>query len=651
MKVTYITLSTGYLTFSKREAGGCQGGVALKERALCGLQKFLNLPRYFLSVLGAALAAILVAFASLHPAINLTQTRIGDYVLYEVDIYELAKTYSTTSGSFTVLGVSVKVNFTYPRLLVNDELFTFSYKVVVGNAPQGWQINVTDVTLAGDCVPAVTQKINKVLEGWGQLSGGFTVVPIIKLDPGYTSTLCDPEIRVRYQAVFGQNRETQSLFVRAYPKAKSKELPLRLSLDVSSANVGIRVKNLQNGDISITAIKYCDSYPDSPDKLIGCFWRETSLSDIVVKPGEERLIPLRDFKLENREGYIAFVLQYLHAGGRAENWLVLRVSREQAAGGVGTATQTKTLPQTQAKTLTARTDETKPVTGPVIPDILSSIVSFIFLSLSFPLAIGMFILNNFWSLVALIIGVVVVSRIYSVLKRTKPAQMPGLQRVSLPTGSSELMKVELPESRKLQTPSGLSERIYATLGWLYQAREYYFELKDRRNAVFSLYEAVNGTLNLLLEAEGLQSRNAEGTDSEIALREKVRLLVSRGWISPMTSGIFARLQFLRKLAAHPNSGILLRMASVEEVGNLHRFFDIYILDTIKRLWNLIPPGAVTAKPQKGTELGNAFPLGKHVVVELNGELSCTKCGKKAPISEPDKLAGAPCVQQPWGLCE
>jgi hypothetical protein len=91
-------------------------------------------------VLGAALFTILVAFASLYPAMNPTQTRIGDYVLYEVDIYELAKTYSTTSRSFTVLGVSVKVNFTYPRLLVNDEQFTFSYKVVVGNAPQGWQI-------------------------------------------------------------------------------------------------------------------------------------------------------------------------------------------------------------------------------------------------------------------------------------------------------------------------------------------------------------------------------------------------------------------------------------------------------------------------------------------------------------------------------
>jgi hypothetical protein len=595
-------------------------------------------------VLGAALFTILVAFASLYPAMNPTQTRIGDYVLYEVDIYELAKTYSTTSRSFTVLGVSVKVNFTYPRLLVNDEQFTFSYKVVVGNAPQGWQINVTDVTLAGDCVPDVTQKSNKVLKDGGQLFGGFAVVPIIKLDPGYTSTLCDPKIRIRYQAVFGQNRETQSLFVSANPKAKSKELPLRLILDVSGANVGVRVKNLQNGDISITAIKYCDRYPDSPDKLIGCSWRETSLSDIVVKPGEERLIPLRGFKLENREGYIAFVLQYLYAGGKAENWLVLRLSREPAAGGVGTVTQTKTPTPTQVRTLTTLAEGTKPVSGPPIPpDILL-----------LPLRIVLFVIDNFGLLVALLTGFVVLAVIYSVSvlkeRRIKPAGTLRPQQPP-PTGSDQLTKVEPPESRKLKTPAGLSERIYATLGWLYQARECYFELKDRRNAVFSLYEAVNGTLNLLLEAEGLQSRNAEGTDSEIALREKVRLLVSRGWISPMTSGIFARLQFLRKLTAHPNSEILLRIASVEEVGNLHRFFDIYILDTIKRLWNLIPPGAVTAKPQEGTELGNAFPLGKHVVVELNGELSCTKCGKKAPISEPDKLAGAPCVQQPWGLCE
>jgi hypothetical protein len=569
-----------------------------------------------------------------------------------VDIYELAKTYSTTSGSFTVLGVLVKVNFTYPRLLINDEQFTFSYKVVVGNAPQGWQINVTDVTLAGDCVPDVTQKINKVLKGWGQLFGGFTVVPIIKLDPGYTSTLCDPEIRVRYEAVFGQNRETRSLFVRAYPKAKSKDLPLRLSLDVSSTNVGVRVKNLQNGDISITAIKYCDWYPDSPDELIGCSWRETSLSDIVVKPGEERLIPLRGFKLENREGYIAFVLQYLYAGGKAENWLVLRVSREPAAGGVGTVTQTKTLTQTQAKTLTTRVVETKSAPGPVIPDILSSILSFILLILSFLLAIAMFVLNNFWSLVALIIGVVAVGKIYSVLKekRTKPMQLTGLQR-GRPTGSSESMKVESPESRRLKTPAGLSERIHAILGGLNRARKYYFELNDERNSVLSLYEAVNGTLNLLLEAEGLSYMSIDDPRIEITIREKARLLFPRGWIGQTTAGYFTRLELLRKMASIPDATIYSRIAKPGEVGKLIGFFDYYIQNAIKRLRDIVCPEVESTKPPAEHEPSNTFPLGNHVVVELDGELSCTKCGKTAPLSEADKLAEAACVQPSQGEAE
>jgi hypothetical protein len=576
---------------------------------------------------------------------NPTQTRIGDYVLYEVDIYELAKTYSTTSRSFTVLGVSVKVNFTYPRLLINDEQFTFSYKVVVGNAPQGWQINVTDVTLSyvsRRCFAPTVQKINKVLKGGEQLFGGFTVVPIIKLDPGYTTTLCDTDITIRYEAVFGQNRETSSLVVSANPKAKSKELPLRLSLDVSGANVGVRVKNLQNGDISITAIKYCDWYPDSPDKLIGCSWWETSLSDIVVKPGEERLIPLRDFKLENREGHIAFVLQYLYAGGRAENWLVLRVSREPAAGVAGTVIQTKTFTPTQVGTLTTRAKETKPEPRPpILPDILL-----------LPLRIVLFVIDNFGLLVALLTGFVVLAVIYSVLKekRIKPAETLRPQQPP-PAGSDQSMRVEPPESRRLKTPAGLSERIHAILGGLNRAGKYYFELNDERNSVLSLYEAVNGTLNLLLEAEGLSYVSIDDPRIEITIREKARLLFPRGWISQKTAGYFTRLELLRKMASIPDATIYSRIAKPGEVGKLLKFFNSYVQNVIKRLRDLVGPEVESTKPPAEHEPSNAFPLGKHMVVELDGELSCTKCGRTAPLSEADKLAEAACVQPSQGEAE
>ncbi len=55
-----------------------------------------------------------------------------------------------------------------------------------------------------------------------------------------------------------------------------------------------------------------------------------------------------------------------------------------------------------------------------------------------------------------------------------------------------------------------------------------------------------------------------------------------------------------------------------------------------------PPPHARTRPGKPAMEPITFPLGDHLVSEVEGGLSCRKCGRTTPLSEADKFAGTPC---------
>lgn len=133
----------------------------------------------------AAVTPTLIVAAIFFVPLAPLQLRVGPYELHEVDIYDSALQFSSVSRTFNVLGVSVLVNFTHPRLLVGGENFTFAYRVVVGDAPAGWKLNITRIVLEGDCNQLVTTMVNRVLTGRQQLAGQFNLKIASEAAPGY----------------------------------------------------------------------------------------------------------------------------------------------------------------------------------------------------------------------------------------------------------------------------------------------------------------------------------------------------------------------------------------------------------------------------------------------------------------------------------
>lgn len=106
-----------------------------------------------------------------------------------------------------------------------------------------------------------------------------------------------------------------------------------------------------------------------------------------------------------------------------------------------------------------------------------------------------------------------------------------------------------PNRPKIEQPplASLHERSTAILSKLASAREQ-FNYGEETYAILDLYRAVNATISLILEAEGLSSRGPDG--KELPMKEKVRLLVERGWVSPNDVRYFRLLQSIRNKILH-----------------------------------------------------------------------------------------------------
>jgi hypothetical protein len=106
-----------------------------------------------------------------------------------------------------------------------------------------------------------------------------------------------------------------------------------------------------------------------------------------------------------------------------------------------------------------------------------------------------------------------------------------------------------PDRPKIEQPplASLHERSTAIMSKLASAREQ-FNYGEETYAILDLYRAVNATISLILEAEGLSSRGPDG--KELPMKEKVRLLVERGWVSPNDVRYFRLLQSIRNKILH-----------------------------------------------------------------------------------------------------
>jgi hypothetical protein len=130
-------------------------------------------------------------------------------------------------------------------------------------------------------------------------------------------------------------------------------------------------------------------------------------------------------------------------------------------------------------------------------------------------------------------------------EQLKPRLSPSGQDIAL----SRIAHRTEPDRPKIEQPplASLHERSTAILSKLASAREQ-FNYGEETYAILDLYRAVNGTISLILEAEGLSSRGPDG--KELPMKEKVRLLVERGWVSPNDVRYFRLLQFIRNKILH-----------------------------------------------------------------------------------------------------
>jgi hypothetical protein len=151
---------------------------------------------------------------------------------------------------------------------------------------------------------------------------------------------------------------------------------------------------------------------------------------------------------------------------------------------------------------------------------------------------------------------------------------------------------EQPESKPLFLLI-LDEKSSAILSELSSARSH---LKNGKinEAVLDLYEAVNETINLILEAEGLELRRPDGR--ELTVRRKFRLLVERDWVGRGAAYFFAHLQTLRNRVMRTPESITIM---VDEVKLLLSFHALFVKVSLKKLKSLSIKNQRDGNPQHG----------------------------------------------------
>jgi len=137
-----------------------------------------------------------------------------------------------------------------------------------------------------------------------------------------------------------------------------------------------------------------------------------------------------------------------------------------------------------------------------------------------------------------------------------------------------------PPRPKLQTPPWLHERSKAIISKLASA-ETRIELGDLNDAILEIHKAVNATISLILEAEGLSAKRPDG--KELKMSEKFRLIAERGWVNRRFAHYFRRLQELRNRIEHYPERIHAPQTTASEVQELFRFHENFIRTSLMRL--------------------------------------------------------------------
>jgi hypothetical protein len=553
-------------------------------------------------------------------------------VVEVVNIYDLSREYYTVKEVYNILGVRVTLEMTTPRLFINGENHTFTYRVLVGDAPSDWILNVTKVTFSGECVSREhVQRPAKVLKGGESLTGQFTVKTEKNLYPGFW-TNCYPKITISYFARFGTNREEDRNTVLARVPIRSKELPLEFKPNIIARVVEpisyrlgeirligeIKIKNVQSWDIIIKEYRYSCSH-ESPEKVIGPVCGNRELSSVILRPGQEYVLKVDySFYYKTLPMYMKYDVIYQYPGGQAANWIVLRitksfssaepqVARQETKSPVAATAATKS-PTTIATT--AITTTAGPPSGPggapvwpVTPAYMNTL--FGVLMLIVPIAL------------VTIAGVAIAAHsarksrtVQSRPEAKETAQGPSeptdqsITQVStqgtepsLPTsqettqsqtavlGQAEQPKQPQPELRqpKLRTPVRLRERSTAIISKLASARTR-IELGDLNDAILEIHKAVNATISLILEAEGLSMKGPDG--EELKMGEKFRLIAERGWVSWNNRRYFTRLQYLRNMIEHHPERIHTLQTTASEVQELFRFHENFVRTSLRTLEKL-----------------------------------------------------------------
>jgi hypothetical protein len=563
------------------------------------------------------------------------------------DVFDLTKQYYTVWEFYNILGVRVKVELTGPMLLIHGENHTFTYRVLVGDAPSGWLLNVIEVQLRSGCFhepPYIGsygfrhiyyyQKPAKSLKSGESLTGQFTVTPTIDHQYFYPGSNhdCDPKLYVEYRAEFGANQVKGTMYLSYYAsydgdkilvRMKAKELPLEIeprisSVGIQGSSISIRgeiiIRNNQNWDMILTAYWRCISKGLWPRN---CYERKFPASTIIKSGGEyilkiDETVNIYLSGGNNPPFYFTYIIGYLYPGGYAENWLTLRVVRpfsgaeaqvtRQETKSPTTATEVVKSPTTAATTAITTTRPTVPLGGAPTGAGTPTYTNMFFgvLMLMVPIAL------------VTIAGVAIAA--YSARKSrevqsrpkaeetvqgpSEPTAQPTTQtstqetEPSTPTGQEATQSQTAPPSHaeqteppkpKLQTPPWLRERSKAIISKLASARTR-IELGDLNDAILEIHKAVNATISLILEAEGLSMKGPDG--KELSMSEKFRLLAERGWVSWNHRRYFIRLQNLRNRIEHYPERIHAPQTTASEVQELFRFHENFVRTSLRTLEEL-----------------------------------------------------------------
>jgi hypothetical protein len=93
-----------------------------------------------LEVVTGILVLLLLLNFNLMPIYAIAKETITDIELIRSDIYEFTKEYYTFKETKEILGVKVTTELDTPKILIDDEDNTLTFKVKVGNAPSDWRL-------------------------------------------------------------------------------------------------------------------------------------------------------------------------------------------------------------------------------------------------------------------------------------------------------------------------------------------------------------------------------------------------------------------------------------------------------------------------------------------------------------------------------